>query len=197
MTPTHEMRTASTILLLVAATLLIIATSGGAQEQSSVEHDVHLEDDHLVGEPQAALEYSITIENYADEAVFTFEVPENESNGFQIVVPNPVRLEPGQRDDPTVLTVKMPVYTPFYNGYVNDESQVTVTVHANHATNEEVQGDPTTLHLTAQAKGLYVPHPLIAPLAALGLGAALLAPSSRQPAPKPRRRAKESRDEEA
>lgn len=179
MTPTNTIPTAATTLLLVAAGLLVIAAPGAAQEQSSIEYDVYPEEDHLAGEPQASLQFQITIENYADAATFTFESPEEELSEFQVIDPSPLALPAGQPEDPAVTTVSLLVYTPFHNGYVNEEAEIPLTVHATHESDEDVQGESKTIQVTAQAQGLHIPHPLVAPLAALALAALL--PTSRRP----------------
>lgn len=113
--------------------------------------------------PQESVAYPIVIENYSNGPTrFEFSVtnPDSIPGGFQPVVPEPVILESTTTGGTkTEATVTFSVYTPFHNGYVNEQGAIQLTIDSFYAKDTAHQGESSHLSTLTQARGVYIPGP--------------------------------------
>lgn len=165
-------RTLAWCIVALSAILLITGSAAGVEGATNFDYEVHLEKTHAQAGPQESVEFPIVVENHGDEPIqVTFErAPEDgPSPGFQVTNPPPVALAAPPGDEPTTVQTVLTVYTPFHNGYVEEEAEITLNVHARHAENESLEGQSKTFTVTAAAEGFHVPGPgTVALLTTLG-----------------------------
>lgn len=131
--------------------------------------------------PQESIAYPIVIENYSNGPTrfqFALSHPDNVPDGFQPVVPEPLILESTTTGGTkTNATVTFSVFTPFHNGYVNENGAIQLRIDSFYAENTTYQGESSHVSTLTQARGLYVPGPGLLVLVALCAGGVLAARS--------------------
>jgi hypothetical protein len=123
--------------------------------------------------PQEAVTFPLLIKVHRPFALrFEFSLPQDpdgEADGFHVVIPEPVVIEPTKS-----LFVNLQVYTPFHNGYVDDEEGFMVRVQSLRAEEPHEPLEFTEFALLVHANGWYVPAPGLLPLLVAFAAAAML-----------------------
>lgn len=193
--------TIAALTAILLAPLLAAAPPALAQDGFQPTYEVSLEREHAEAGPQESVTFPIVIENRGDERVrFTFErVDEDQTTGVQAAVPAPVELDGSGTGSKSTATVNLQVYTPFRNGYLDEDDEVTLRVIPQDPEDPERQGEPTTLTVSVHTEGFYIPGPgvwtVLAVLAAVA-GARGLRRSSKGRGPPHRTRSFTSRHED-
>ncbi len=138
--------------------------------------NAQMSDKTIQAGPQEAARYDILIENYSNGLTrFEFEFAHEEGipQGFNPILPEPLLL-PGatSEDEPTTETVTFVVYTPFYNGYVNENAAITFQIDTAFAEDQAFTGENATLTTLTNVQGLHVPTPASLTLLALAAASA-------------------------
>lgn len=151
---------ALTVVLLLAP-LLAAAPPVIAQGGFQPTYEVSLEKEHAEADPQSSATFPIVIENLGDQRVrFTFErVDEDQTRGVQAAVPAPIELDSPGPGSTSTATVNLQVYTPFRNGYLDEDDEVTLRVIPQDPEDPSRQGEPTTLTVSVHTEGFHIPGP--------------------------------------
>lgn len=134
-------------------------------------YNAHVSESAVTADPQDAAQYVITVENFSNAlTLFEFSLPGDTvpPSGFQPIVPEALILPPAvDRDQPSSETITFTVYTPFYNGYVNEHAAIKLEIESAYAQDTSFEGEGTVLSTLTHAQGLYVPGPAGLAIAAL------------------------------
>lgn len=119
--------------------------------------------------PQKIIRYPIAVTNGGNAAALVnWDILERPAGRWNLVLPDPVVLAPGEN-----VTVHVLVATTFENGYVSDKAAFTLQAFASAAFDPDQVGPRVDLTLQATAKGWYIPGP--SPALLVGAMAALAA----------------------
>lgn len=155
-----DWKTKACIAWVLAVVLTAPLPGAGAQESYENAYEVHLKHDYGEAEPQASIVFPITIENYSNEDTeFVFEVEEEDAHGeFHIIPPEPMILPAAAgAGEPTEGTANLVVYTPFENGYVDEDAEITLVIRSHNAQDPTQTGEEKTVTVLAHAEGFYIP----------------------------------------
>lgn len=163
--------------LLLLGPVLAGAPTVLAQDGFQADYEVSLEREHADAGPQESVTFPITIENRGDERVrFTFErIDEDQTTGVQAAIPGPVELDGSGAGSKSAATVNLQVYTPFRNGYLDENHEVTLRIIPQDPEDPERQGQPTTVTVSVHTEGFYIPGPGVWTTLGLLVGVAGLA----------------------
>lgn len=190
--------------ILAAWMVVLLAATPGtlAQDGFQADYRVSLDQEQAEAGPQESVTFPVHIENHGDQRVrFEFELTEEtRATTAQVVIPAPIELDGAQGGQPTTATARMQVFTPFQNGYVDEDQQVTFRVIPMDPENHDRRAEPRTLTVSVHTEGFYIPGPgawtLLAVLAAVA-GASRLLPGDLRGSPPKNTRSFRSRHEDS